>query len=80
MVSGPRAPEISVRHIWVLCTNSRKKDFHRHPSYMVFFSDFDDLKTRFLVIFFQKSVNAEISEGHLSAFSRLSESETFFPT
>jgi len=26
VVRGPRVPEISVRYIWMLCTNSRKKD------------------------------------------------------
>ena len=39
-----------------------------YPPYVVIFSIFDGLKTRFLVKKFEKSVDAEISDGHLSAF------------
>ncbi len=42
--------------------------FCRYPPYVVIFSIFDALKTRFLVKKFEKSVDAEISDGHLSAF------------
>ena len=57
-----------------------KKMVGRHPSYMVIFSAFDALKTRFLVQKFENSVDAEISDDHLSALQRVLGFETFFGT
>ena len=54
--------------------------FCRYPPYVVIFSIFDALKTRFLVKKFENSVDAEISDDHLSAFQRVLGFETFFGT
>ena len=49
--------------------------FCRYPPYVVIFSIFDALKTQFLVKKFEKSVDAEISDGHLSDILRVPGSE-----